>query len=112
MAINGHSGSQECLNYLPKWDILRDSSFYINYWTKLKNVIVLVKKMPVQKTAPQLIFLKPRTEAMRIFMEKLSRQGAALFAMDLLGFIKKRVYDIDEYTDLFVLRLKVFFNQG
>lgn len=49
---------------------------------------------------------------MRIFMEKLSGQGAALFAMDLLGFIKKRVYDIDEYTDLFALRLKVFFNQG
>ena len=61
---------------------------------------------------PQLIFLKPRTEAMRIFLEKLSGQGAALFAMDLLGFIKKRVYDIDEYTDLFALRLKVFFNQG
>ena len=49
---------------------------------------------------------------MRIFMEKLSRQGAALFAMDLLGFIENRVCDIDEYTDLFALRLKVFFNQG
>ena len=47
---------------------------------------------------------------MRIFMEKLSGQGAALSAMDLLDFIEKRVYDIAEYTDLFALRLKVFFN--